>query len=79
MGHVQGPVPHLRQLVAWWQYDSNSSGDRSEGEVGNEEEDGAQLASVHYSRAAADVQQTDALSALMLNVRHSVLPSPCLS
>jgi hypothetical protein len=50
-------------------YDSDSSGHRSESEVGNEEEGGAQLASAHYARAAADVPRTDALSALMLHLR----------
>ena len=83
LGHVQGPVPHLcvallRPLVQW-QYDPSSSGDCSKGKVGNDDEelDGAQL--VHYAHAAADVPRTDALSALILQLRHSVLPSPCLS
>jgi hypothetical protein len=50
--------------------------------VGNkeeEEEDGAQVTSAHYARAAADVPRTDALSALMLHLTSSVLLSPCLS
>ena len=49
-------------------YDSDSSGVFSEEEVGNEDEDedGAQLVSAHYARAAADVPWTDALSVLVL-------------
>jgi hypothetical protein len=36
--------------------------------VGDDDEDGAWLESVHYAHAAADVPRTDMLSALMLHL-----------
>jgi hypothetical protein len=57
----------LRDCLQQVEKYDNSSGVCNEED--KEEEDGARLVSAHYARAAADVLQTDVLSALMLHLR----------